>query len=40
MDVEFRERKWCGVLGIKKVGVEEYWKKETIGDGLTNELTN
>jgi len=28
MDVELRERKWCGVLGIEKVGVEGYWKKK------------
>jgi len=34
MDVELRERKWCGVLGIEKVGVEGYWKKKTIANGL------
>jgi len=25
MSVELRERKWCGVLGIEKVGVEYCW---------------
>jgi len=25
MSVELRERKWCGVLEIKKVGVEDCW---------------
>jgi len=26
MSVELRERKWCGVLGIEKMGIESYWK--------------
>jgi len=34
MCVELRERKWCRVLGIKKVGVKGYWKKKTIVYGL------
>jgi len=34
MGVELRERKWCGVLGIEKVGVEGYWKEITIAYGL------
>jgi len=28
-----RERKWCGVLRIEKMGVQWYWKNN-IGDGL------
>jgi len=28
MGVELRERKWCGMLGIEKVGIEGYWKKK------------
>ena len=34
MGIELRERKWCGVLGIEKVGVEGYWKFVTIVHGL------
>ena len=34
MGVELRERKWCRVLGIEKVGVEGYWKKKIIANGL------
>jgi hypothetical protein len=34
MGVELRERKWCGVLGIEKVGVEGYWIFFAIGHGL------
>jgi len=34
MGVELRERKWCGVLGIEKVGVEGCWMVFTIGHGL------
>ena len=34
MSVELRERKWCGVLGIEKVGVERKnhykWSKNGI----------
>jgi len=30
MGVELRERKWYGVLGIEKVGVEGYWKKKPL----------
>ena len=29
-----RERKWCGVLGIEKVGVECCWMFFTIVNGL------
>jgi len=35
MSVELRERKWCGVLGIEKVGVEGCWIYFTIVHGLT-----
>jgi len=38
MGVELRERKWCGVLGIEKVGVEGYWKEKTIAYGLSGTL--
>jgi len=34
MGIELREKKWCGVLGIEKVGVEGYWKFITIANGL------
>jgi len=34
MSVELREGKWCGVLGIEKVGVESYWMVKTIANGL------
>ena len=34
MSVELRERKWCGVLGIEKVGVECCWIYFTIVHGL------
>jgi len=34
MSVELREKKWYGVLGIEKVGVEGYWKKKTIALGV------
>jgi hypothetical protein len=34
MGVKLREIKWCGVLGIEKVGVEGYWKKFPIVHGL------
>jgi len=34
MSVELRERKWCGVLGIEKVGVECCWMVLTIVNGL------
>jgi len=35
MGVELRERKWSRVFGIEKVGVEGYWKKKTITNGLS-----
>lgn len=35
MSVELRERKWCGVLEIEKVGVEGCWMGLTIVNGLT-----
>jgi len=35
MSVELRERKWCGVLGIEKVDVEDCWIYFTIVHGLT-----
>ena len=34
MSVELRERKWCGVLGIEKMGVECCWMLLTIVNGL------
>jgi len=37
MNIELRERKWCGVLRIEKVGVEGYWKYFTIVYGLSTE---
>ena len=40
MDIELRERKWCGVLGIEKVGVEGYWKFFTIANGLRDITSN
>jgi len=36
MGVELRERKWYGVLGIEKVGVECCWMVLTIVNGLMN----
>jgi len=33
MCVELREKKWCGVLGIEKVGVECSWMVLTIVNG-------
>jgi hypothetical protein len=34
MGVELRERKWCGVLRIEKVGVEGCWMLFSIVHGL------
>jgi len=34
MSVELRERKWCGVLKIEKVGVKCCWMVLTIVNGL------
>jgi len=34
MSVELRERKWCGVLKIKKMDVEGCWMIYTIANGL------
>jgi len=38
MGVELRERKWCGVLRIEKVGVEGYSKEKTITYGLRKDI--
>jgi len=40
MGIELRERKWCGVLGIEKVGVEGYWNFITITNGLSEKCIN
>ena len=38
MGVELRERKWCEVLRIEKVGVKDYWmKKKPLHMVLQNE---
>jgi len=39
MSVKLRERKWCGVLKIKKVNIEGYWMVKTITNGLTLHLS-
>jgi len=34
MSVKLKERKWCGVLEIEKIGVEDCWIKFIIVHGL------